>query len=77
MEFDQVINIVLTAIIAISVFFQAKYAKQQARVLINTEDTNRKKDKPNVRIILAHHSIQDGKGDADSDQPKETVPDVK
>ena len=66
MEFDQVINIVLTAIIAISVFFQAKYAKQQARVLIESEETNKKKGKPNVRIVLAHHSIQDGKGDTDS-----------
>lgn len=66
MEFDEVINIILTAIIAVSVFFQAKYAKQQARILIKTEETNRKKDKPDVRIVLAQHSIQDDKGDTDS-----------
>ena len=59
MEFDEVINILLTSIIAISVFFQAKFSKLQARTLLRSEKRHRQQNNPKIKLVTILHTIQD------------------
>ena len=60
LTFEQGMMIVLTIIIAISVLVQAVYTSKQARILAESEQRNRERSVPTVKITPVFHTVQDG-----------------
>ena len=69
LTFEQVMIIILTAIIACCVLVQTKYMGEQARILADSEQRTRERDKPTVRITTLSYAIR--YYDDDSGKPQE------
>ena len=69
LKFEQVMMILLTAIIAFCVVVQTINIREQARILADSEKRTRERDKPTVRITTLSHAIR--YYDDDSGKPQE------
>ena len=58
-EFNELIMIILTVIIAFSAYSQAKNTKKQAQLLKQSEERNRERHNPKIRMMLVDHIVQD------------------
>ena len=61
---DEIIISVLTLVIAISVLFQAKFTRDQAKLFKEAEDRQRLRDRPNVKLTTAMRSFSQGVDEA-------------
>ena len=60
LETDDVLMVVLTAIIASAVRSQAKYTRQLAEITLQTERRVRERNKPEVKLVQCRHDFQTG-----------------
>ena len=69
LKFDQVMMIILTAIIAFCVVVQTINMREQSRILADSEKRNRERDKPTAKLTLLSHAVR--YYDDDSGKPQE------
>lgn len=60
LETDDVLMVVLTTIIALAVRSQAKYTKQLAEITLQADQRVRERQKPEVKLVECHSTIQTG-----------------